>query len=319
VILAVTHDGDEDAVPVLEALARLGADVAVLDLADLPGRARLSLEYGGEAAATSTSSATSLRLANGREIQAREIEAVWWRRTRPFTLHPGLSPRDAGFSDRQTAEAVEGFFASLPARFVNDPWRDRVASHKPLQLATAAAVGLAVPATLVTNDPERARAFVTGLAGQPAIHKALHATPGDWRPTRLVDVGQLDRLDAVRLAPVILQAYVPGVDLRVLAVGDRLFAAEIDARASRSPEDFRQVFERCPVRPVDLPAEVANRLLEVQRRLGLRYGAFDLRRRDDGEHVFLEVNPSGLWRFIEERTGQPISQALAELLGSPPR
>jgi len=308
VILAITHEGDEEATPVLEALARRGAEVAVLDLGELPGRAALALRYGG------VGGPTSLRLASGRVVRAEAVEAVWWRRTRPFVLHPGLSSRDAGFAERQTSEAVEGFFASLPARFVNDPWRDRVASHKPLQLAAAEAVGLAVPATLITNDPDQARAFVAGLAGAPIIHKALHATPVDWHPTRLLEGAERDRLDAVRLAPVILQAYVPGVDVRVLAVGPHLFAAEIDARRSRVPEDFREVYQDCPVRPVELPDGVAAGLRAVMTRLGLAYGAFDLRRRDDGAHLFLEVNPSGLWRFVEERTGQPITEAIATLL-----
>jgi glutathione synthase/RimK-type ligase-like ATP-grasp enzyme len=50
------------------------------------------------------------------------------------------------------------------------------------------------------------------------------------------------------------------------------------------------------------------------RRLGLVYAAIDLRRRRGGEHVFLEVNPSGQWLGFEERTGQPITRAMARLL-----
>jgi glutathione synthase/RimK-type ligase-like ATP-grasp enzyme len=308
VILAVTHPDDDHAAPVLESLKRLSADVAVLDLADLPGRVDLSLGFG-----TQSGAEASVRLVGGRTVRADEIEAVWWRRTRPFATHPGLTARHAGFAERQTFEAVEGFFASLKARFVNHPHLDRLASHKPLQLATAQAVGLAVPATLVTNDPRRARAFLAGLGGR-AVHKALHATPVDWRPTRWVGPGDLTRLDAVRLAPVILQAFVPGVDVRVFAVGHEVFAAEIDARKSRSPEDFRTAYDECPVRAVELPEAVRAQLLEVMRRLGLAYGAFDLRRGEDGRYLFLEVNPSGLWGFVEERTKQPIGAAVARLL-----
>jgi hypothetical protein len=32
--------------------------------------------------------------------------------------------------------------------------------------------------------------------------------------------------------------------------------------------------------------------------------------------VFLEINPAGEWRFVEERTGQPITEAMAKLLKS---
>jgi glutathione synthase/RimK-type ligase-like ATP-grasp enzyme len=51
--------------------------------------------------------------------------------------------------------------------------------------------------------------------------------------------------------------------------------------------------------------------------LGLVYGAIDLRRTPEGEYVFLEVNTAGEFLFIEERTGQQISKALAEWLARP--
>jgi glutathione synthase/RimK-type ligase-like ATP-grasp enzyme len=171
-----------------------------------------------------------------------------------------------------------------------------------------------VPPTLITNDPVRARAFVASQGGAPVVHKALHATPLDWHTTRFLEGQDLENLKAIRLAPVILQAYVPGVDLRVIAVGDRLFAAEIDATATASPQDFRTVYDDCRVAPVELPPGVSAGLRRLMASLGLAYGAVDLRRGADGRHHFLEVNPSGLWRFVEHRTGQPISLAIAEHL-----
>jgi glutathione synthase/RimK-type ligase-like ATP-grasp enzyme len=48
--------------------------------------------------------------------------------------------------------------------------------------------------------------------------------------------------------------------------------------------------------------------------LGLVYAAIDLRLTPDGDHVFLEVNPAGQWLFIEQATGQPISEAIAGVL-----
>ena len=308
-IVAVTHEADEDAEAVLEALARLGAEVVVVDLARFPGLGAVAFEHGGYGAGERW-----LLPRHGPAIRAGGVTAVWWRRTRPHVPHPGLSGADAGFAVRQTEEAVRGFFGALPARFVNDPWRDAAACHKPRQLAAAEAAGLAVPPTLVTSDPDRARAFVEALRGGRVVHKALHATAVDWHPTRFLEGRDLDNLAAIRLAPAILQAYVPGVDLRVIAVGDRLFAAGIDASATASPQDFRTVYDDCRVAPVELPGPVAAGLRRLMASLGLAYGAIDLRRRPDGQHLFLEVNPSGLWRFVEDRTGQPISRAIAEHL-----
>jgi hypothetical protein len=120
----------------------------------------------------------------------------------------------------------------------------------------------------------------------------------------------------VRLAPVIFQEYVEGVDLRVTVVGDRVFAAEIDARHTSYPCDMRMVVGEASIRAVRLPEAVEAGLLALMRRLGLVYGACDLRRRAGGEHVFLEVNPAGQWLFVEQRTGLPIADALAAELAA---
>jgi glutathione synthase/RimK-type ligase-like ATP-grasp enzyme len=55
-------------------------------------------------------------------------------------------------------------------------------------------------------------------------------------------------------------------------------------------------------------------LLKIMRALGLVYGAIDMRLTPDGRYVFIEVNPAGQWLFIEERTGQKITDALAAKL-----
>jgi glutathione synthase/RimK-type ligase-like ATP-grasp enzyme len=47
------------------------------------------------------------------------------------------------------------------------------------------------------------------------------------------------------------------------------------------------------------------------RRLGLEYGAIDLRLTPDGDYVFFEVNPGGQFLFVEHACGLPISAALA--------
>jgi hypothetical protein len=59
---------------------------------------------------------------------------------------------------------------------------------------------------------------------------------------------------------------------------------------------------------------VHDALLRLMRRLGLVYGAIDLRVRPDGEHVFFEVNPSGQWLFVEERTGLPLTRTFVDVL-----
>jgi D-alanine-D-alanine ligase-like ATP-grasp enzyme len=66
----------------------------------------------------------------------------------------------------------------------------------------------------------------------------------------------------------------------------------------------------------DLPDDVADKLRALMRRLGLAYGAIDLRLTEDGRYVFLEINPAGQFLYVEEQTGQPITAALAARLAA---
>ena len=208
-------------------------------------------------------------------------------------------------------QAVYGMLDALECPWMNPRAADDTAHHKPWQWAVAQEVGLRVPRTLVTSHPEDARAFVETAGPGRVVFKAFLASLDAWRETRLVTAEDMARIDLVRLAPVIFQEYVDGVDLRITIVGDNVFPCAIDARRTRYPFDMRMVVGEAEVTPTELPATVRRDLLRLMRRLDLRYGAVDMRRTDDGEHWFLEVNPAGQWHFVEHRTGQPISEAIA--------
>lgn len=254
----------------------------------------------------------------GRPLRLDDVQAVWWRRPLPFVLHDDLRGETRRvFAWREAREAFAGMWQSLDVRWVNHPVRDEVATHKPWQLTLAERLGLRVPRTCITSDPARARAFVAAIRPGRAVFKSLQATPADWRETRLVRSQHMRRLDVVRYAPVIFQEYVEaGVDVRVTAVGRRLFATAIHVSATDYPADFRVGYDRARVEPIRLPVKLAARLRRLLSALGLAYAAIDLRRDTDGEYYFLEVNPSGQWLFIEERTGQPITDAVARLLAT---
>lgn len=308
-ILVVSYPGDEHTVAVTDRLRAAGREVALLDLSRFPARGAIELGYGAGVAPTYRID-TDL----GR-IDARWCRAGWWRRVRPYAVDPLVSaPHERAFAASETEQAIGGLLDSLDCSWVNDPRRDEAAHHKPLQWAVAHEVGLKVPRTLVTNDPGAADRFVETIGAGAVVCKAFLASARAWRATRLVGEADLGRMDAVRFAPVIFQEYVAGVDLRVTVVGERMFAAEIDASHTRYPVDMRLVLGEADVRAVELPAGVRQRLLALMAQLGLRYGAADLRRDAAGVHHFLEVNPAGQWLFAEDRTGLPITDAVADLL-----
>jgi hypothetical protein len=311
VFLAVTAPDDPHGPAVRDALARRGAEVRLVDLSDLPRRTAISARYdgGGPLAAT-------LRL-DGRDLRLDALRGIWWRRPGRLAPHGDLwRPSHREFAVAQWAETLGGLWDALPVRWANHPARGEAAARKPLQLALARACGLRAPRTLVTSDPAAARAFVEELGGAGrVVYKHLSAVPGVGRETQLVDRDALARLDQCRYAPVVFQERVPGaLDLRVAVAGDAVFAASLDARGSAYPLDWRVDFERVRVAADRVADAVADGLRAMLARLGLSYGAFDLRRTPDGEEVFLELNPFGRFTFVEHRTGQPIADAVAAAL-----
>ncbi len=308
-ILIVAYPGEEHSEEVMRRLEQAGHEVILLDLSDFSGRASLTLAWMPDV------EPSFLVQREGGTVELTNTRVGWWRRVRPFTIHPSIiDPSMRAFAESETSQAVSGMLDALPCTWVNNRAADEVAHHKPYQWSVAQAVGLRVPKTLVASDAASAREFVNCMEPGKTVFKSFIAMTESWRETRLVETSDLEHLDAVHYAPVIFQEYIPGVDLRITIVGDTVFAAEIDARDTRYPVDMRMVVGEANVRAVELPDSLDATLLELQRRLGLSYGAIDMRRTDKGEYVFLENNPAGQWMFVELRTGLPISQAMANLL-----
>ncbi len=306
-VLVVAPAADSHARAVLAELRRRRVPVASLDTARFPERAALALRLGAGASWRGA-------LRSGEPLDPEQVRAIWWRRPEPYRLHPSLRGRRRDGAFCAADDALGAFWSALDARWVNDPAHDEAAEHKPRQLALAARLGLPIPETLVTNDPAAARAFVAARPDGATIHKNVTGAPALLRHTALARPGDRALFASVRHLPLMFQERVPGTDLRVTAVGDELFAAEIDA--GKDPIDVRANLPRARMRPVPLQPGVAAKLHHLVRTLGLTYAALDLRRRADGEHVFLEVNPSGEWLYVERRTGQPITRAVAAVLAS---
>ena len=311
-ILVLSTADDEHARVVLEHLAALGAPAVRVDTAEFPARSSITARFEDGARPD-----LSLQTRQGR-IALSEVRAAWWRRPQPVAPHPDVTePDQARFAMNECVEALAGLWHSLDAFWINVPHNDQVAHRKLLQLKVAGEVGLPIPRTCVTSDPRAAREFAANLGPGRTIYKAFSATLDLWRETRVLRPEELALADAVAYAPVIFQEYVQAsCDLRVTVVGDQVFAAAIHTERSRYPVDFRMDMAGVRIEPTTLPPEIEQGLLALMRRLGLVYGAVDLRRRPDGEHVFLEVNPAGQWLFVEQATRQPIARTLAEHLAA---
>ncbi len=305
-ILILSREADVHAQAMMRALARSGAKHRLLDLSDYPQRISSSWQYDGQ------NRAYRLKTPEGL-LDLGEARVIWWRRPQPFQTHEELSDHGLRqFAQAEIWEAFAGMWTSLDATWVNPPKRDEIAHRKVYQLRVAQELGLPIPKTMITSNPADAQAFVAQCGEGGTIYKAFSATEQHWRETRLVRSDEMDLIENVAYAPVIFQEYVPAeVDLRITVVGDKIFAAEVHSQQTRYKVDMRMDIGNAAIAAATLPDEVGARLQKLMKALGLIYGAIDMRRTPDGDYIFLEINPAGQWLFIEEKTGQPITTALA--------
>ncbi|MGW0842629.1 hypothetical protein ACWD26_21190 [Streptomyces sp. NPDC002787] len=111
------------------------------------------------------------------------------------------------------------------------------------------------------------------------------------------------------------QAVAKTADVRVAAVGERLFVTRITTDGDHL--DWRLDYDLITCTPMDLtdvPAQVRQGIRAYLKAFGLVFGAFDFAVEAGGAWRFLECNPNGQWAFVDRDTTGAIACALADLL-----
>jgi glutathione synthase/RimK-type ligase-like ATP-grasp enzyme len=220
-------------------------------------------------------------------------------------------PRWQRFALSEAQTALSGFWQLTGCPWMNPIGPDAEAAHKPWQLKAARAVGLTVPRTMMTNSVEAARSFIAGE--QRLVYKPFLQTFDALSETREVSERERGLLESVSYTPVIFQQLIDGIDVRATVIGQRVLAAAAETAAGEYRLDVRFNVS-LDYRPHSLPASVEAALIELLALMGLRYGAVDLRLGEDGVYYFLEINPAGQFLYVEQSTGMPIAEALADEL-----
>lgn len=317
VVLLLTHSGDYFTVErVADALSKRGAQPLRLDTDRFPVEVRLSARL--------SSDGLRHRLEyRDRSVGTDEVQAVWMRRIWQPQLSKELAPQFQESCARESLAALNGFLDGLSkARWIDNLQRIYEAENKLRQLRVARDVGLDIPRTLVTNDPQQAREFFQEVEGR-MVAKLLTPLSTSMEGssffvyTSAVRESDLVEAEALRYSPMVFQEQISKLrELRVVFVAGTLFVGALDAsRYSAVTMDWRlATAEECMWEPDVLPSEVARCLHSFMAELGLVFGAIDLILTPAGEYVFLEVNPTGEWGMLERDLGYPISEAIADAL-----
>jgi hypothetical protein len=247
-----------------------------------------------------------------RSIGLEDVAGIYWR-LMDDRLLPELKGLPADAPERAHCRHLHDAFMTwtsvTPARVVNRAAAMASNGSKPYQAQLIRAAGFDVPETLVTNDPELVRDFVS--AHGRVVYKSISGTRSIVEE---VDGDALGRLEDIRWCPVQFQAYVEGVDVRVHVVGQRAFATRVASDAA----DYRYAAARggSPARleATRLSDAVEERCISLTARLGLRFSGLDLRITPDERVVCFEANPCPAYAYYEAHTNQPIARAVAHHL-----
>ncbi|MGH3713438.1 MAG: ATP-grasp ribosomal peptide maturase [Micromonosporaceae bacterium] len=307
-VLVLSEEVDPTADAVVDVLNERGVAVFRCDTAWFPLRMTLDAEIGADGWDA------TLRTRH-REVEFVGLRSIWYRSPTAFAFADGLSGPERRHAAMEAKLGLGGVLWSLPVLWVNHPGR-QADLYKPVQLSVAQRCGLAVPRTLITNDPDAVRRFALACDGDVVV-KPLGAASiiefGGRRPlyTHRLSADDLSDMRGVEAtAHQFQQRLTKAYEVRLTVVGEQLFAATIHAGSDASRADYPAL----KYGVADVPPDVAAGVRAFMYRLGIVYGAFDFVVDGAGTWWFLECNPGGQFGWIEDATGLPITAALADLL-----
>ncbi|HXC55681.1 MAG TPA: hypothetical protein VNU97_10310 [Rhizomicrobium sp.] len=249
---------------------------------------------------------------------------VWNRRI----YHPALDQMSVGdrkFARAEFGHALFGALMALTTRWFNAPEANRNAAYKAAQLRWAANDSrLRIPRSAITSNLAHLRAFIADRRTRyivKALGRPMIENDEGFEPlhTTLIDARLARSLSDIRNAPCIVQEFIERqYEVRLNVIGDRVFATRMDTSRDaaigsgaeadgRFMADYRDIVHTA----IEAPAGIAAACTEMCAYFGLRFGAFDFAVDRNGDWIFFEVNPYGQWYWIEEMTGQALSEAMA--------
>lgn len=206
-----------------------------------------------------------------------------------------------------------GRWHALQVPVVNPPRALEIAIDKYLSLALLKEAGLPVPETVVAQTVDRALEGFQRLGGDVVIKPVFG---GEGRG--LIRVTEYEI--AVRCAQAIvnvggvvfLQKFIDAnqQDMRVLVIGDRMFAMQ-----RKNPMDWRANASRgAECRAISPEPMILEMAQNSMRAVGAQIGGVDLITDKEGKTMVLEVNGIPGWQAISQACGVNVEQCVADYL-----
>ncbi len=219
--------------------------------------------------------------------------------------------QDEWLERAEKRQRLHGFYKSVQLALadrgvpvVNPLWGFAYHRSKPAADLALAHRGIPVPRGVATSDPAAIRALMDEVGA--VVYKPV---AGGGR-CRVLDPDTLERdHHLLRRTAVYAQELIPGRNLRVYTLDDRVIAAfDIES----DDVDFRGEEKR--ISTVRLDPAIERTAIEAARVLELPFAGSDIKLTPEGEHIVLDVNPSPMFAGLDRRIDWAISDSLVEKL-----
>lgn len=324
-ILLITDKGDVHADFVTLELRKIGGDIIRMNTRDLACNSDLAL--GKWELARPWQLKFHFQDSN-KIVTSESFDTIWYRKPESVEPDSNITEEHAKvFVKEEYSYFLRSFYNLYSQkRWVNPFWNLRHASQKLPNLELAVKLGLKIPKTLITNNPETAREFGEHCNWNLLVKTfhfsgfAVNQTEAWHCFAKHIDKEQfLQFAETINFAPTFLQQYIDkSIELRVTIIGEEVFTAAIHSQEiEKTKSDWRAIDSYQIKHTVyDLPVDITHKLLAFNRHYSLAFSTFDLILTPQGEYYFLECNPNGQWYWIEELTQMPMAKTMAKLLMS---
>lgn len=316
-VLIITRSDDNSSIKLVSnAIADLGEEAIRLNSDLYPQEIQLSTTYSSEA------QNRVLTTPDGR-YDLSSLKSIWYRRFAAGSQLPDTLGDTRDASIKESKSTLYGSIASMNCFELDTLKNVRGADHKELQLKRALELGLDIPKTLFSNDPEEVKNFYQALNGRMVTK--MQSSFAIYREnvenvvfTTVVTQEHLNQLEGLRWCPMTFQEHLDKrIELRATVVGDKVFTASIDSQKLKAAQTDWRVEGEALIKdwePFELPSEIQDKLIQLVRSFGLNYAAADFVVTPDDRYVFLEINAAGEWFWLQHSPGLPIAEAIANLL-----
>lgn len=265
------------------------------------------------------------------KLRGENILSVWFRRG-PLVLGDALE--EIGNVNKgvrnHIIDEIKSFqdllFSSFDQRIrtlgTNSQYLSPLQVSKTKVLIEAQKVGFNIPATLITSSKQEVIDFKRKYAR--IITKPLSNPIFIWGENNNYAMYTSELTDEVlrkmddHIFPSLFQEYIPKeFEIRVFFLNRHCYAAAIFSQNDNQTKlDFRNYNDTRPNRtaPFKLPGEIVEKIINLMNAMGLNTGSLDFIKNQDGEYVFLEVNPVGQFGMVSKPCNYYLEEKIALFL-----